>query len=132
MWSTLPPPFTLTGDDLSGGSSGHRRGSNRGDSAAKSCAIMPIIARSEHPCVNGHFAAPTEAGFAALAAVFPPIRHRKSQVVPATLPPAAATPWASTPLVSIPMVWIPFLWNAFAMEWIGMQCIAIHPFHTNG
>ena len=45
MWSTLPPPFTLTGDDLSGGSSGHRRGSNRGDSAAKSCAIMVIIAQ---------------------------------------------------------------------------------------
>ena len=53
MWSTLPPPFTLTGDDLSGGSSGHRRGSNRGDSAAQRCAIIRL-SRGERTCASGH------------------------------------------------------------------------------
>ena len=81
-------------------------------------------------CAGGHFAALTGAGLSAPAAVFPPIRHRKSQVVPATPPPAAATPWASTPLVSIPMVWVPFLWNGY--QWNGMYFNALHtnPFHS--
>ena len=105
-------------------------------SADKRCAITGL-SRGERMCASGHFAALTGAGLSAPAAVFPPIRHRKSQVVPATPPPAAATPWASTPLVSIPMEWIPFLWNGY--QWNGMYFNALHtnpfhtnPFHTNG
>ena len=70
----------LAGDDLSAGGGGHGRVSGGGIAGAiwagESCAITPIIARRtgvrKRPVCS-----PTGAGFAALAAVFPPIRHGK-------------------------------------------------------